>query len=120
VKRSFLTSALLILAVLVSVSACVAGPLGDTSGCYRQKGKTQPLVAVHGGSMAAAAACRALKSIPAKCGMRSFLQLNFVALRTFTMAAPLHCPAAIQSPYDSRIVVSSIGSPETDRGPPVS
>jgi len=51
--------------------------------------------------------------------MRSFIQLQFVTLHTFEISAPLQPDAgSISAPFDSRIVVSSIGSPETDRGPP--
>ena len=51
--------------------------------------------------------------------MRSFIQFQFVALHAFRISAPLQ-PAAgsFSRPPDAVIIVSSIGSPETDRGPP--
>jgi len=52
--------------------------------------------------------------------MRTFVQLQFVVLRTLSIAAPVRTAGAILRPGGSLILVSSVGSPETDRGPPVS
>jgi hypothetical protein len=68
----------------------------------------------------ASAACGDfLKSPPGKCGLRSFAQFQFVAFHKFEISAPL-LPAAynLAAPLGLDIVVSSIGSPQTDRGPP--
>jgi hypothetical protein len=51
--------------------------------------------------------------------MRSFVQIQFVAFRAFQISTPLlRSPGNLPAPSDSVIIVSSIGSPETDRGPP--
>ena len=51
--------------------------------------------------------------------MRTFVQLQVVALHTLDIVSPLTRPAGgISIPSDSVILISSIGSPETDRGPP--
>jgi len=60
-----------------------------------------------------------LKSSPRICEMRSFVHFQFVSLRALTISAPLHRVASnISALLDSVIVVSSVGPPETDRGPP--
>jgi hypothetical protein len=51
--------------------------------------------------------------------MRSFVQFQFAALRAFELSAPLlRSSGKIAVPLAPAIVVSSIGSPESDRGPP--
>jgi hypothetical protein len=52
--------------------------------------------------------------------MRSFIQFQFTPLAVFEIVAPIKRAASNPVPFDSVIVVSSIGSPETDRGPPIS
>lgn len=62
-----------------------------------------------------------LKAQPDKCGMRGFFQSQFVALRTAGICTPVRRAAGNNSaPFDSTTIVSSVGSPETDRGPPLS
>ncbi len=51
--------------------------------------------------------------------MHTFVQFQFVALHAAEIVSPLARPARrISIPSDSFILISSIGSPETDRGPP--
>ena len=119
-RRASITSVLLILVVVTSASACVAGcgsqiapscpPMISLRACARKEPRTPTI----GGR-----ACGdVLKSLPDRCGMRSFIQFQFVALALFEIAAPFQRAASNSVPFDSLIVVSSIGSPETDRGPP--
>jgi hypothetical protein len=51
--------------------------------------------------------------------MRSFVQLQFLTRPASEISVPLRREAGnIAAPDDGVIIVSSIGSPETDRGPP--
>jgi hypothetical protein len=52
--------------------------------------------------------------------MRNFMQFHLVAFQAFEISPPLGTASGISTPFNSLIVVSSIGSPEADRGPPVS
>jgi hypothetical protein len=119
-RRTSITSVLLILALVTSASACVAGCGSQTAPSCSRTGtrlacaRKEPRIATSMGR-----ACgNVLKSQPARCGMRSFIQLQFVTLPTFEISVPLRRTASNSVPLDSMIVVSSIGSPETDRGPP--
>ena len=75
-----------------------------------------------GTATAGGLACgRVVKSLPDKCGLRSLVRRQFVVFRTFEISTPLRRTASnISAPFDSMIMVSSVGSPETDRGPPCS
>jgi hypothetical protein len=62
-----------------------------------------------------------LKSQSGRCGIRGFAQFQFVTFHAFEISTPLQRAAgSIPAPFDFVIIVSSIGSPETDRGPPAS
>jgi hypothetical protein len=51
--------------------------------------------------------------------MRGLVQFQLLALHSVEISLPLQRPVSnIAAPLDSTIIVSSIGSPETDRGPP--
>jgi hypothetical protein len=51
--------------------------------------------------------------------LRGLLQFQFVTLPSFRMTAPRELTAEnIAAPLDLNIKNTSIGSPETDRGPP--
>jgi hypothetical protein len=51
--------------------------------------------------------------------MRSFVQLQFLTRQVSEISIQLRQAAGnIAAPSDAVIIVSSIGSPETDRGPP--
>jgi hypothetical protein len=120
VRRPSITSVLLILVLVTSASACVAGcgsqiaPSCPRTISLRDCARKEPRTATIRGR-----ACGdVLKSLPARCGVRSFIQFQFVTLAVFEIAAPFQRTASNSVPFDSLIVVSSIGSPETDRGPP--
>jgi len=55
---------------------------------------------------------------PGQCGLRSFVQLHFASFRAAEISVPLLAAGNIASPSRVVIVVSSVGFPETDRGPP--
>jgi hypothetical protein len=123
-RRASITSALLIAVLAASASGCVAGwgTLQPTSCSYPRVLDRCERTNARGAAGAASNACgHTLRSLPARCGLRSFLSLQFVALRSIEIVTPLEVAArSISGPTDSKIIVSSIGSPETDRGPPVS
>jgi hypothetical protein len=118
-RRSSITSVLLIVVLAASASACVAGS-GNPSlaACSRNPGITARTKAAK--TVAVRSTCgHDLRSLPGRCGMRTFVQLHSVALQTAEIVSPLARPAGrISVLFDSVILVSSIGSPETDRGPP--
>ena len=65
------------------------------------------------------AACgAAVQATPGHCGMRTFVQFHFVPFQRFEIAAPLRLAGSIPGPRPRTLVLSSIGSPQTDRGPP--
>jgi hypothetical protein len=120
-RRASITSVLLILALGTSASACVAG-WGSQSApsCVRPnarqaRARTKPSI-----STAVGTTCgHSLKSLPGNCGLRNFVQFQFVTFHKFEVHTPLRPTCGnISAPLDSAIIVSSIGSPETDRGPP--
>jgi len=114
------TSVLLILVLATSASACVAGwgqqeasssHSSDRQACTGRKQVVSSPVRAGCGHV--------LKSLPGRCGMRSFIQFQFVAFHAFQISAPFRrATGNISRPPDAVIIVSSIGSPETDRGPP--
>jgi hypothetical protein len=62
-----------------------------------------------------------LKSAPAHCNVRGLLQFQFLAFEKADDAAPLRIVSGqVAAPSRPALRISSIGSPETDRGPPLS
>jgi hypothetical protein len=60
-----------------------------------------------------------VKSMPGHCSLRSLLRFQFPAFQRFEVSTPLRRTAEIISaPRGASIIATSIGSPETDRGPP--
>lgn len=120
-RRPFITSALLILVLVPSASACVAGcgiqaeaSCSDTARRHACRRK-EPGIAITKHSRCSPV----VKSLPSTCGMRSFVPFQFVSLHAADTSVPLQYAAGhISLPMDSVIIISSIGSPETDRGPP--
>ncbi len=119
-RRAAFTSVLLILVLVTSASACVAGCDGQippsrphTINRRAYTRKEPPTAIIRGRAFG-----DVLKSLPARCGMRSFIQFQFVTLAVFEIAAPFKRMGSNSVPCGSVIAVSSIGSPETDRGPP--
>jgi hypothetical protein len=126
-RRTSIISALLILILQASVSVCMAGwGIPATNSCP-QRGSRQSCVRKKSGVETPRPACehvpcgRVLRSLPDRCGIRSFVQFQAVAFRADQISTPHQFMFTnIAAPIDSRIIVSSIGSPETDRGPPAS
>jgi len=121
VHRTSITSALLILVVVTSAAACVAGcgsqPAPSCSGTNARRACTRKQA--HTATTKNPACGDTVKSQPARCGMRSFIPFQFATLPAFEMSSPLkHTGGNVSAPWNAVIVISSIGSPETDRGPP--
>jgi hypothetical protein len=111
-------SALLILALSASVSACVAATgSGSAAACSLAHSKPS-----HPRTAAATAdnnCGHSLRARSAHCSLRGLLQFQFLTLPEFQIGAPLDLIAVdIMTPPNSTAKLTSIGSPETDRGPP--
>ena len=121
VRRDSVISGLLLLVVATSASGCVTG-WNSTNNvsctrpashriCSRDLQRVRATGGRNCGSL--------LRSGANGCSLRSLAQLQFLEFRRSAVATPLPdaverievCPHAV-------IVLSSIGSPETDRGPP--
>lgn len=120
VRRAPITSALLIVVVVTSASACVAGCGSPTEFSCARASIRRAFSEKKARATTNSSACGdVLKAQPGRCGMRSFIPFQFAALPAFEMSSPLlRTNRNIPVPLDSVILVSSIGSPETDRGPP--
>jgi hypothetical protein len=114
------TSIIFVLILVLATSACVTGwGSQQTDSCVHPSarqccGRKSSRIATGVG-----VACRpVLKALPDKCSMRSFIPFQFVALHATQASAPLQPAGYISPAFDSVIIFSSIGPPETDRGPP--
>lgn len=124
-RRTSITAVILIVALAASASACVAG-WGSEAASVCSQPKTGsaceakcPDAKKVTGSTRERACKNIVKAQPGKCGMRSFVQLQFLTRPASEISIPLRRGAGnIAAPSDGVIIVSSIGSPETDRGPP--
>jgi hypothetical protein len=120
-RRTAIISVMMIVALATSASGCVAGWGSQQAALCRHPGVRHACARVKPGVAATAdPACgHALKSPTGTCGMRSFAQSLYVAFHAFEISSPLLRTAGnALAPSDGVIVVSSIGAPETDRGPP--
>jgi len=102
-----------------SASACVEGAGSSYSnGCVRSVGPSCQR------QLHAANAPRCspfLKAVPAHCDIRGLVQVHIVAFTKFEIPSPLTLVTAqVLLPSGPALRKSSIGSPETDRGPPFS
>jgi hypothetical protein len=112
-RRTPLT-AVLVIATLAGVSpACVAGwGAQGTSPCRATADRA------HTTSKTAASCRRIVKPESAKCGLRTFIQFQIAQFHSSGFSNPL-IPVNEYVPAENpRIIVTSIGPPETDRGPP--
>jgi hypothetical protein len=124
-RRAPLTAVLLIAIFTASASACVSAwgsnSTASPTSCHRQNAGRSCAHKRMAGVTAKRASCpHDVKSQPAKCSLRSFLHLQFVMPQAAAISIPYRRLAAVNAPRDAVIIVSSIGSPETDRGPPLS
>jgi hypothetical protein len=110
-----ITAALLILTIAVSASACVEGAGGAP-------GKPCISSQTNCSRVARSSKCgTVLKSSPAHCSVRGLMQFHFIAFQESDKTASLRAlPGRVALPSRSALRVSSVGSPETDRGPPLS
>ncbi len=121
VHRTSITSALLILMVLTSASACVAGCGSQPAPSCSRTNARQACARrqAHTATTKNPACGDTVKSQPGRCGVRSFIPFQFATLPAFETSPPLkHTDGNVSAPLNAVIGVSSIGSPETDRGPP--
>jgi hypothetical protein len=117
------TSVLLILTLATSASACVTGwGFQPATSCQRPTTRKPCSHKEPGTKAARGPACgRVLKSLTGQCSLRSLAKFQFAGLHRFELSTPLRRAAGkITPPFNSATTVSSIGSPETDRGPPCS
>lgn len=122
VRRTSITSALLVMALATSSSGCVDGWGRHVAlscprprvrqDCARKKPASAAAMGLQCGHL--------LRSLPGNCGVRGFVQAQVAALHAFEASTPLRRTAScISAPFGSGIIIiSAIGSPETDRGPP--
>jgi len=121
VRRASITSVLLILSLTASASACVAGGVSPHADSRANRGRLRACAREKPGiASAVRPVCgHIVDPLPGTCAMRSFVQFQFAATRRLESYIPLPRPAGtISFPSEGPIMVPSIGSPETDRGPP--
>jgi len=122
-------SVMLIGVLAASASGCVAEwgsreatSCVDRSGRDRCRSAKASSLAAKAGSLAAVSGlCLTVGSLPGRCGLRGLLSFQFIAFRSIEIVTPLEVAlSGVSAASDSKIIVSSVGSPETDRGPPLS
>jgi len=115
--RNGIISALLIVTMVASASACVEG-----AGSSSSKTCVRPLGPSCGKLLHARNRCNpAMKSVPAHCDIRGLVQFHVVSFAKFEVSSPLRVVSGrVLLPSRLDVRISSIGSPETDRGPPLS
>jgi hypothetical protein len=112
---------LALLVLLLTTSACIAEWTdGASPACHRQTAHHTYTSAERSTAKGVAhLACSGISKPPARCGIRGFDQLQFVEFGPRLCSGPLLIPTgAVAAPTYTKIVISSIGSPESDRGPP--
>lgn len=115
-RTKAITAALLTLTLAVSASACVEGAGSSLAKPCISSQKHCPRAARSSTKCGAV-----LKSSPSHCGVRGLLQFHFIAFQKSDTVASLRAmPEPVVLPSRPALRISSIGSPETDRGPPVS
>ena len=119
--RSSIVSGLLILVFATSTFGCATSfgsePLGFCPRGHSQRFRVSRKSRV--AELQSSRCGRVLKQSRGRCSLRSLAQFQFAELRHFEIFSPLQRATGKASPaLNSRIIVSSIGSPETDRGPP--
>jgi len=119
--RSSIASGLLILVFATSALGCATGSGSEPLG-FCPRGRSQRRCTTSNSRAAEPKSSRCghlLKSSRGQCSLRSLAQFQFAELRACEICSPLQRATGKASPaLNSRIIVLSIGSPETDRGPP--
>jgi hypothetical protein len=112
-------SGFLILVLAASAFACSSGVCGGPestrcsstlAACARKKPQTTACLRAPCGYR--------LKSPSRRCSLRSFAQFQFAKLARFEIPIPLRREAEVSRAPNLAPIVSSVGSPETDRSPP--
>jgi len=113
--RNSIISALLIVSLTMSASACVKGAESSFNGCVRSA--RQSCERLHATN--ARRCSPRLKAVPARCDIRGLVQFHVVAFTKFEVPSPMRLMTAqVPVPSGPALRLSSIGSPESDRGPP--
>ena len=103
---------LLIVAIAASASACILGAGTRSTGAC-------PPLKRHCLRAARTGGCGSiLSSSPERCGIRGLLQFHFVAFQESDLTGSRLVAGRIAAPFRPALRTYSIGSPETDRGPP--
>lgn len=119
-RRAYTVAVLLILTIGASTSACVAGSASNQSKFGARIKSCQSSVPKLN-NIEAPRCNKEADALPSNCGIRGLAQFHFFIFPELTIGAPqrvLHGRISVPSNMAPRI--SSIGSPETDRGPPIS
>ena len=121
-RRNALISAFLVIVLATAAFGCVSDWSGKPSSSCNNSSIQKPCVRKPGTAVAKRSGCGDnVKSVPGLCNVRGFAQFQFTEFRKFEIAGPLRqVEGRISRPRNAAILVSSIGSPETDRGPPTS
>jgi len=123
VERISITSCLLIPVLFTSTLGCVTGRAGKTPNLCSTRSahhacqKTKHLVGnTHGPSCG-----ETLSGLPAPCNLHGFVQSQMAVLPNLELPSPAQHPTGeVSLPSRAIFIFSSIGSPQTDRGPPLS
>jgi len=113
--RRVCTSILLMTAILAVAPYCVAGGGGSCANA----GTADHCQPHHRQSATLnAQPCTVRASADSRCGFRTFVHFHALQLRSVTSSAPLLIVNRRLALTTPNIIVSSVGPPETDRGPP--
>jgi hypothetical protein len=120
-RRASLISACLILMFAGSVFGCVAGFGEERAPRCSESGKDRMCARKQAGStaMSGSAWREIMKSPPSQCSLRSLTQGQVAEFSRFEIPTPLRMTKGRSTAQPkSLLIIASIGSPETDRGPP--
>jgi hypothetical protein len=121
VRCASFISGLLILVFATSAFECVTGcDTAPSPVCVRPTVRGVCVRETTSGTVAAGSRCgEVLKSSPRHCSLHGLAQVQVAEFRRFETASPLqYTGGRISLPFNSATIISSIGSPQTDRGPP--
>jgi hypothetical protein len=115
-----ITCVLLIAVLATSASVCASGWDSQYARfCPRGHGCAGKKLVYATAAVGPASCGHVLTSLPGKCTVRSFGQFQSAVPHIFESSIPLPLKGGNTAPpSEPRIIISSIGSPETDRGPP--
>ena len=121
-RRNALISGFLVIVLASAAFGCVSDWGGEPSSSCNNSSIRKRCARKPGTALAKRSGCSdSVKSLPGLCNLRGFAQFQFTEFRKFEIAGPLReVEGRISRPRNAAILVSSIGSPETDRGPPIS